>query len=145
MRMIVFSLALVLSGCSTTAYLYPVEGPVSKLTPLPTIEAKVDGILSNTGGLSFTTHSGENCTGRWSSVAPQAVSQSFGTLFTQYGSTIGINQSNIANIPGVNAGQAFASCSQGTSFDIEFITGSGTANGNGIAKDSEGNVYKMIF
>lgn len=27
----------------------------------------------------------------------------------------------------------------------EFFTGSGTANGYGIAKDSRGNVYKMLF
>lgn len=36
-------------------------------------------------------------------------------------------------------------CSDNTRFDVEFFTGSGTANGYGIAKDTNGNVYKMLF
>jgi len=28
---------------------------------------------------------------------------------------------------------------------VEFYTGSGTANGYGVAKDSANNIYKLIF
>jgi hypothetical protein len=28
---------------------------------------------------------------------------------------------------------------------VEFFTGSGTANGSGVAKDNKGNVYKVLF
>lgn len=48
-------------------------------------------------------------------------------------------------MPGVNRGQAMSFCPSGRSLEVEFVTGSGTANGYGIAKDSEGNIYKMLF
>ncbi len=36
-------------------------------------------------------------------------------------------------------------CSRGTTIEAEFFTGSGTANGYGIARDSNANIYKMLF
>lgn len=135
---------LAITGCSTTANLYPVEGPLSRQTPAPTLVATVNGITSNTGGLNFTMPDGATCEGKWSSVAPQYASVTSGSLFSQYGSVAGYSTS-VGNVPGVNRGQAFATCSDNTRFDVEFFTGSGTANGYGIAKDTNGNVYKMLF
>ena len=34
---------------------------------------------------------------------------------------------------------------RGTSIQAEFFTGSGTANGYGVAKDNANNIYKMLF
>ena len=110
--------------------------------PLPVISAKADGILGNTGDLSLSLPSGENCTGKWSSAAPQMVATS--TLMTQYGGVAGYAVTS-GPAPGVNRGEAFVSCNQGTTMQVEFYTGSGTANGYGLAKDSLGNVYKLIF
>ena len=134
------AIAVGIAGCSTTANLYPVEGPLATQRPLPVVVATVDGITENTGGISMTMPNGEACTGKWSSAAPQyagAVS-----LLTQYGAVTGF-ATGIK--PGVNRGEAFVTCVQGTTLQAEFYTGSGTANGYGVAKDSKGNVYKMIF
>lgn len=68
-----------------------------------------------------------------------------GSLIGLYGATAGFTSATSGNLPGVNRGQAFATCSRGTTVEAEFLTGSGTANGYGIAKDSGGNVYRMLF
>jgi hypothetical protein len=38
-----------------------------------------------------------------------------------------------------------AICQSGNQLKVEFLTGSGTANGTGIAVDDKGNVFKLIF
>jgi hypothetical protein len=45
----------------------------------------------------------------------------------------------------VNPGQFYAICSDNRKIEGEFVTGSGTASGTGAARDSKGNVFKMIF
>jgi hypothetical protein len=130
-----------LGGCSTTANLYPIEGPLSKVLPLPTVVASVDGILGGTGNFNLTLPNGEKCEGKWSSAAPMQTSS--GTLFSTYGGIA--NFVVIGPKPGVNRGEAFAACSGGTTIQAEFFTGSGTANGYGIARDSASNIYKMLF
>jgi len=72
------------------------------------------------------------------------LTQSSGSLFTQYGSVVGFDTS-VSNVPGVNRGQAMSFCASGRTLEAELVTGSGTANGYGVAKDSDGNVYKMLF
>ena len=132
--------ALSVAACSTTVNLYPVQGPLASQRPLPVIAATADGILGNTGNLTMTMPNGEVCSGKWSSVAPQYAGSV--SLFGQYGTAAGF-ATGIQ--PGVNKGQAFLSCTLGTTVEAEFYTGSGTASGYGIAKDSKSNVYKMLF
>jgi hypothetical protein len=60
-----------------------------------------------------------------------------------YGPAVGYSVT-AGNVPGVNRGEAM-SCDRGTTVQAEFFTGSGTANGYGVAKDSSNNVYKMLF
>jgi hypothetical protein len=129
------------AACSTTANLYPVQGPLASQKPLPVIVATADGITGNTGNLSLRMPDGEECSGKWSSVAPKVAGE--GVLFSQYGTTLGFSYSGIQ--PGVNKGQAFMTCSRGTTVEAEFFTGSGTANGYGIARDSNENIFKMLF
>jgi hypothetical protein len=92
----------------------------------------------------MTLPSGETCQGQWSSAAPQQVSVSSASLFTQYGTAAGYSVTS-SNVPGVNRGEAFMSCDRGTTTKAEFFTASGTANGYGVAKDSANNVYKLLF
>lgn len=129
-----------LSACSTTINLYPVQGPLAAQRPLPVIVATADGITGNTGNLSMTLPDGETCSGKWSSAAPTYAGSV--SLIGQYGGIAGFG---VGIVPGVNKGQAFVTCSGGTTLEAEFYTGSGTANGYGVAKDSKSNIYKMIF
>lgn len=138
------ALAVCLAGCSTTVNFFPVEGPMAAIKPLPVIIANADGITGNTGNISLRMPNGENCTGKWSSVAPRYGGVTSGSLFTQYGAIAGFSVSS-GILPGVNKGQAFLTCTGGTTIEAEFFTGSGTANGYGVARDSNANVYKMIF
>lgn len=138
--------ALFLADCSSSQIVtfYPVKGPLSAQVPLPIAKATAEGITGNTGPLTMTLANGETCTGQWSSAAPQQVAVTSASLFTTYGPAAGYSVT-AGNVPGVNRGEAFMSCDRGTSIQAEFFTGSGTANGYGVAKDSAGNVYKMLF
>ena len=51
----------------------------------------------------------------------------------------------MANVPGVNKGEAVLVGDRGTVIQVEFYTGSGTAYGTGVAKDNKGNIYKVLF
>ena len=141
---VAYMTGFMLAGCSTTASFFPVEGPLADLRPVPEIVANVDGIAGNTGNISMTMPSGSNCQGRWSSAAGAGVAVGAGTLLGQYGTTYGVGYS-VSTGSGQNPGQAFMSCADGRTIAMEFVTGAGTANGFGIAKDTEGNIYRVLF
>ena len=136
--------AVFTSGCSTTVSLFPVEGPLSQERPVSTIQAKADGIMGNTGNISLTMPDGESCAGKWSSAAGAGVSVGTGSLIGTYGSVYGFGTS-VGTGTGQNPGQAILNCNQGRTIQVEFVTGAGTANGFGFAKDNKGNVYKVLF
>lgn len=140
---LIFNL-FILCNCSTTANLYPVQGPLSEIKPLPIIEATVTGIAGNTGGISLVLPSGEKCKGKWSSAAGSSVQVGTVNLFSQYGSIFGTGFL-VGNNPGMNRGEAIVIGENGTVIEIEFYTGSGTANGFGLGKDNNGNVYRVLF
>jgi hypothetical protein len=142
----------VIAACSTTATLYPVDGPLSRQQPLPVLTAVVDGITGNTGGISLSLPDGELCTGKWSSIAPMSVG--FSTASASGSATGGMasvwatvygSGFSVGNLPGVNKGEAMLVGDRGTVIQIEFYTGSGTANGSGVARDNKGNVFKVLF
>lgn len=143
---------IVIAACSTTATLYPVDGPLSKQQPLPVLTAAVDGIMGNTGGISLSLPDGEHCTGKWSSIAPMSVG--FSTTSASGSATNGMASAwatvygsgfSVSNLPGVNKGEAMLVGDRGTVIQIEFYTGSGTANGAGVARDNKGNIFKVLF
>jgi len=133
-----------LPGCTTQLSFYPLEGPLSKEVPLLVLLATASGIDGNTGKLTLTMPDGEACSGRWSSAAGAGVTLSSMSLIGTYGSIYGTGAS-VSTGTGQNPGQAFMSCSKGRTFQIEFVTGAGTANGFGFAKDNQGNVYRVLF
>ena len=51
-------------GCSATARLYPVQGPLMAHSPAPVFTGKFTGVL-NGGSISFVLSNGELCQGRW--------------------------------------------------------------------------------
>lgn len=140
----VLSSAFALGGCSTTASLFPAEGPLREMKPPPVLVATVSGITSNSGPFSLTYPNNDKCEGKWASLAPQIASVSWGNLFSRYGAKAGVTTS-VTGLPGINRGEAMAICASGNRVQVEFFTGSGTASGTGIAKDDLGNVFKLIF
>lgn len=149
---LVTATSIFLYGCSTTANLYPVSGPMSEIKPLPVITASVDGILGNTGNILLTLPSNEDCNGKWSSISPQFVSMTTSNANVSLNSGLNSawakaygNSFTVGNKPGINKGEAMLTCSKGTVIQVEFYTGSGTANGTGVAKDSNKNIYKVLF
>lgn len=133
-----------LVGCSTTANMYPTAGPIKESRAGSVLIAHVDNIMSNTGAFKVVYPNGDICEGRWSSVAPQMSAISWGHIFNEYGNAAGVSTVH-ANMPGINRGEAMAVCRSGNQLQVEFYTGSGTANGTGVAKDENGNVFKLIF
>jgi hypothetical protein len=132
------------SACSTTAKLYPVEGPLSKSEKSKIYEAEVSGVSGNSGEMKMQMDNGVECNGNWSSAAGSGTTLTTGSLFGQYGSTYGTAVSSSTGT-GQNPGRAVMQCSDGNLIDIEFLTGSGTSNGFGFAKDKKGNVFRMLF
>lgn len=132
------------AGCSLKATMIPVEGPLSQARPVPVLQVKADGILGNAGNITFNMPDGEPCNGRWASAAGAGVTVSSGSLIGQYGSTH-LTGFSVSSGSGQNPGQALVTCGSGRTFQIEFVTGAGTAHGFGIGKDNEGNVYRFVF
>lgn len=143
-RCAVVLLAMMASSCKLTAMLMPVAGPLSEQRPVPMMNLRADGIMGNTGKLSFALPSGEKCEGRWSSSGGSSATLATGSLLSQYGSTF-ISGYAVSTGGGQNMGQALANCVNGSTFQFEFVTGSGTGHGYGIAKDNNENVYRMVF
>lgn len=135
---------LCLQACSITATMIPVEGPLSQTKPIPLIRVRVDGVQSNSGDISFMMPGQDKCEGRWASAAGAGITLFSESLISQYGTAYltGYSQST-GHVR--NPGQALATCAKGRSFQLEFVTGAGTAHGFGIGKDSEANVYKFVF
>jgi hypothetical protein len=142
----VAGLTMLTSACamSVPVTLYPVQGPYTQKNPKPVITATTHDVQRNTGKFEVVLPSGEKCSGQWSSAAGIVVTTGSVSLFTQYGHIAGFGTA-VSNVPGTNKGQAISFCQSGTTLEAEFVTGSGTANGFGVAKDSDGNVYKMLF
>lgn len=150
--LIMVSIVMVLAGCSTTAELFPVKGPLSKQLPIPVLRAHVKGIMGNSGQISLVLPDGEQCAGRWSSVAPEFATATVmhATGYTAAArssiwTTVYGNSFSFGNVPGANKGQAVLTGTKGTIIEVEYLTGSGTANGYGVATDNRGNVFKVIF
>lgn len=145
LSIMLFSIAVAaLTGCSLTATMVPVEGPLTSVRPLPVLSVRVDGITGNSGNLSTFTPDGDTCKGRWSSAAGAGITVGGANLLSTYGSTY-ITGYSVSTGRGQNPGQALMVCGLGRVIQVEFVTGAGTAHGFGIAKDSEANIYRFVF
>lgn len=145
-------MSLSLAACSTSVSFFPVSGPLVLAKQNQPIVAKAEGIWGNSGKISLTLPSNQFCTGKWSSVAPTVATANVGigslaisnNMSSAWGTVYGTGFS-VGNAVSVNRGEAMLVCNDGTSIQVEFFTGSGTANGYGVAKDSNGNFYKILM
>jgi hypothetical protein len=142
--MISAAVVVLLCGCSVKGTMIPVEGPMSQLKPVPTINVVAKSVQSNSGELIATMPDGEVCKGRWSSAAGSGLTVGSASLMGQYGATH-LSGFAVSTGTGQNPGQAIATCAKGRTLQLEFVTGAGTAHGYGIGKDSDGNVYRFVF
>jgi hypothetical protein len=129
--LLLFAAAL-LSGCAT-AHLYPVQGPLSAQTPPPIYKFRMESGDTMTAKLA----NGENCPGSWLGI-PQddpTARDMAAEWDLVYGK--GFFLANVLGKPGI--GRGTLSCPSGMKVNVEFNSE------KGVAKDDQGNVFKLTF
>jgi hypothetical protein len=138
--------ATVLAGCGSSKdmQLYPTAGPLATQSPPPVIVAKASNTKDNSGDLAFRIPDGPRCKGTWTTVAPRVQSRERGISLSirDLGGRLGRSSETVA---GVNSGELYAVCRDGTVVQGTFVMGSGTTSGTGTATDTLGNSYKVLF
>jgi hypothetical protein len=135
-----------MSGCGEARF-YPVQGPLATQPSVPVFVAKVSGAF-HSGTFSMFLDDGEMCRGRWALVPPvQAPSAATGTegnvlgpvWDAVYGTGFYANRVLGAKLHA----RAVGSGDQGTVLVVEVYQSGGAMSG--VAKDSRGNVFKLVF
>jgi hypothetical protein len=124
--------ALLLAGCAS-AHLYPIQGPLAAKVPPPTYNVKMEYGDS----ISVVRGRGDNCDGVWLAVVKEdpAVRDLAAAWDLAYG-----NGYFLANILGHNGiARSTVTCPKGGTVEVEFNTT------QGVAKDSDGNIFKLKF
>lgn len=142
--LLLLPLAACSAGGSAPMQLYPLQGPIAEADPTLIIEVTAKNTNNTSGPVSFRLPEKVKCEGTWSSLTPHIVSRSKGLALTwkKTGGEIGAERETVA---GVNNGELYAVCDDGTRVQGTFVIGSGTASGTGTASDTNGNVYKLLF
>jgi hypothetical protein len=131
-------------GGTTSMQFYPLKGEIAAADATTVIEATMRNVSGTSGSLTFRLPERGKCEGTWSSLTPKTVSRTRGMSLTwkKTGGEIGRETATVA---GVNDGEIYAVCDDGTRVQGTFVIGSGTASGTGTASDTNGNVYKLLF
>ena len=146
-RVTILAATLALAACASGTspmQLYPLQGPIADADPTLVIQATAKNTTSTSGDLTFRLPERGKCTGTWSSLTPRTVSNKKGMSLT-WKKTGGEVGREVATVAGVNNGEIYAVCADGTRVQGTFVIGSGTASGTGQASDTNGNVYKLLF
>lgn len=126
--------------------LYPIAGPIADVAPASVINVSADNIDLASGTIYFRLPKpgDTKCRGKWSSVRPKVTTRERGLSLT-IRDTGGRYKNAIEDVGGVNNGEIYAVCEDGTRVQGNFISGSGTNSGTGTATDTRGNSYKLLF
>lgn len=146
-RVTILAATLALAACASGTspmQLYPLQGPIADADPTLVIQATAKNTTSTSGDLTFRLPERGKCTGTWSSLTPRTVSNTKGMALT-WKKTGGELGHEVETVAGVNNGEIYAVCADGTRVQGTFVIGSGTASGTGQASDTNGNVYKLLF
>lgn len=146
-RLLLLGLILPLAACSSGTspmQFYPLQGPIADSDPTLVIQATAKNTTGTSGDLAFRLPEAGRCTGTWSSLTPRTVSSKKGMSLT-WKKTGGEVGHEVETVAGVNNGEIYAVCADGTRVQGTFVIGSGTASGSGQATDTKGNVYKLLF
>ena len=134
-------------GGDVNLRLYPIEGPIKQSHPSEIIALKLRNQTSASAEISFILPGPgkkNRCKGTWTSVAPRVIEKERGVSLTLQ-NTGGKLTKSVTDVGGVNNGEVYAVCTDGTRVQGRFITGSGTESGTGTVTDSVGNTYKLLF
>jgi hypothetical protein len=148
---------LVLAGCSATAHLYPIEGPLSTQTPVPVYVGKMTAALKS-GEFSFTLSDGEICKGRWQLVprpnSPKAASAANSapveSMSREWDAVYGTGF-YVSHVLGSRLyGRGVLAGNRGTDLNVEVFKpdkpeDNALSNIKGVAKDTKGNIFKLTF
>jgi hypothetical protein len=144
-----------LSGCSATARLYPVSGPLSQHNPQPVFVGRITGVVDS-GNFSVVLENGEVCKGKWAMVPRPNSSSDASTatpqenLSAEWDSVYGAGF-YVAHVLGAPLyGRGTATGKSGTVLNFEIYRPQDAQNVprgsiKGVAKDDKGNVYKLSF
>ncbi|NBO20709.1 MAG: hypothetical protein EBU97_01900 [Rhodobacteraceae bacterium] len=126
--------------------LYPIQGPYAQQSPPPVVEISANTKTDTSGEIRFRLPkpSKARCSGTWTSVQPKTVTRKkgFSLSLTGPGGNLG---RDIQSVGGINHGEVYAVCSDGTVVQGSFVIGSGTQSGTGTVTDTLGNTYKLLF
>lgn len=136
-----------MSGCSATFHLYPVQGTPPVSAPLPVLTAELRGPGIGRGTLVITLPGGETCTGPWAHVLPGAAASGPGEeadLSTEWDRVYGPGY-YVANVLGAHyRGRGVVKGGQGMIFHLEFYRNEVERSPTlGVATDGQGNLYKV--
>lgn len=157
-----------LSGCAT-ARLYPVKGPLSMQTPVPVFKAKMmQGPISRSGPFSVVLSNGEVCKGKWkigfssniSNTPKSPIRGGFAPaqdLSAEWDDVYGTGYYKFKASGAEIFMRGEAKGNRGTVLNVEMYANeirpalhtqndvNTTLEMAGVAKDDQGNVYKIVF
>ena len=149
LRLAFLLLAIFITAGSAAAHgqrVYPVQGPLSSQASPQVFSARMHG--STSGQITVTLANGEVFNGQWSTLiaftANTNAKKSSGTplqpnLASAWDAVYG-QGFYLAKVLGVGIGQSLLTGNQGTVVQMEFFN-----NKEGVALDSKGNIFKMVW
>jgi len=142
--------ATTLAGCislSVPGRFSPVQGPLSKQSPVPPYTATMSGILSGT--ISVVLDNGEVCKGSWVLVSKTAPDKSSSNsalinMAADWDSVYGSGY-HVAHVLGTKLyARATLTGTMGTVLHAELSNKKNTTgNTRGVAEDNKGNIFKV--
>jgi len=154
-KLVLALLSVCVVAGSTAAFaetLYPVQGPLAAQAPPQVMKAAFHG--SNSGSFSLVQASGEKFQAKWATVIPSFINNKTPEIPASY-----LPQPNLAfawdtvygqgyflaQVLGTGIRQVVATGDKGTVIQVETLPASLHSGFNGVAVDSKGNIYKVVW
>jgi hypothetical protein len=154
----------IISGCHGYGHLYPVQGPLASMSPVPTYTFSISYPGSpkydrnQTGEVSMVLANGEAFSGPWTMAYDKSGKQASGaaapgsdSMAAAWDAVYG-QGFYVAHILGANrVAHVALTGTQGTVLQIEWWDQSHAGDGTtivgtrGIGQDSKGNIYKLVW
>jgi hypothetical protein len=151
-----------ISGCHGYGHLYPVEGPLASLPQPPiytfsyTYPASPKNDCDQNGTFSMVLPNGETFQGPWKMIYQKAATPSAAvaapestSMAAAWDTVYGQSFYNAHVLGTPYFAHTVMTGSQGTILQVEWyvheVSGATIIGTRGIAKDSKGNIYKLVF